>query len=75
MYDPHTYQAVVIAKALELYSVHRLKVNKAYTPKAMMAMAGKITGKTFMPRDYVGAAKALRAWASFRIRNGVKEQS
>ena len=58
--NPSTYQALVIAKALELYARTGIKANRAYTPTAMMRMATKITGKTFRPRDYLPAAQALR---------------
>lgn len=54
------YQQLVIAKALEVYAKTGMKVNRDYTPKNMMAMATKITGKKFKARDYLGAAKALR---------------
>lgn len=59
---PTIYQAVAIKIALQTYARHKILVNRAYTPKAMMATASRITGKTFRPRDYLGAAKALAAW-------------
>lgn len=58
--DPLVYQRLVIAKALEFYARTGRKVNTAYTPRAMMATAAHLTGKTFRPRDYLGAAQALR---------------
>lgn len=66
-YDPALYQMTVISKALEVYATHKLRVNRAYTPKAMMATASRLTGRTFKPRDYAGAAKALRAARDKRL--------
>ncbi len=57
------YRAMVVASALRLYAKTGMKANRAYTPKAMLATASQITGKTFRARDYVGAADALKAWA------------
>ena len=57
------YQATVIGSALRLYAKCGLKVNRAYTPSAMMKVATALTGKTFKARDYLGAADALKAWA------------
>lgn len=54
------YQALTIAHALELYHKHKMKVNRAYTPSAMMRAASQITGAKFAPRDYAGAAAACR---------------
>jgi hypothetical protein len=56
------YRATVIESALRLYAKSGLRVNRAYTPAAMMRVAAEITGKKFKARDYLGAADALRAW-------------
>ena len=56
----HSFRARVIATALEVYAKTGVKVNKAYTPTAMMKAAQELTGKTFAKRDYLGAAKAIR---------------
>lgn len=61
------YQAAVIASALRAYARTGMKMNRAYTPKAMMAKAAEITGKKFKARDYEGAAKALVEWADERM--------
>jgi len=61
MMTPAVYQAIAIARALELYAKTGMKVNTAYTPKNMRAMAEKITGQKFKARDYLGMASALRA--------------
>jgi hypothetical protein len=57
------YRATVIGSALKLYAKTGLKVNRAYTPKAMMQAAEQITGQKFKARDYQGAADALKVWA------------
>lgn len=57
------YQATVVGSALRLYAKCGLKVNRAYTPAAMMKVAAALTGKKFKARDYVGAADALKAFA------------
>lgn len=59
--DPQAYQALVLAKALELYAHTGMKANRAYTPSAMMRTAARITGLRFRARDYLVAANALRA--------------
>lgn len=56
---PTTYQRLVLAAALRLYAKTGIKANRSYTPKAMMAMAERLTGQRFAPRDYLGAAEAL----------------
>lgn len=68
-YNPQIYQALAIARALEFYDRTGTKVNTAYTPKAMLATASRITGRDFHPRGYVEAARALRAFAQ-EIVNG-----
>lgn len=60
----NTYVALTMATALKPYARTGIKANRAYTPKNMMAMATKITGKTFKARDYMGAHDALREWAA-----------
>lgn len=57
------YRAIVIASALDLYAKTGMCPNRAYTPRAMMSAAAKITGRTFKARDYAGAAAALWTWA------------
>lgn len=60
----NVYAATALASALRLYAKSGMKVNRAYTPKAMIAKANEITGKKFKARDYEGAAAALTAWAN-----------
>jgi hypothetical protein len=57
------YQAVVIATALKMYATTGMRANSAYSPTAMLRRASEITGQKFRPRDYMGAAEALRKWA------------
>ena len=61
--SPSVYQAVVLARALDLYAATGIKANRAYTPSAMMRTASAITGQTFKRRDYRGASVALMAHA------------
>ena len=55
---PEIYQMLVIKKALELYAKHGIKANRAYTPRAMIQTAERLTGRHFN-RDYLSAARAL----------------
>lgn len=57
------YQCITIAAALRLYARTGMKVNRAYTPAAMMRAASTFTGMKFRARDYMAAANALRALA------------
>lgn len=58
------FQALAVANALDFWVKHHMTVNRAYTPKAMMKTASDITGLKFKPRDFTGAAKALREHAA-----------
>jgi hypothetical protein len=60
--DPTIYTAVALKVALKGYAKHGLRMNRGWTPKAMMAKASEITGQQFKPRDYLGAAEALHVW-------------
>jgi len=55
------FQAIVIKNALAMYRKTGMMANRSYTPKRMMAMAEKITGKRFKARDYLGAEEAITA--------------
>lgn len=61
--DVNIFRAVAIASALRFYAETGMRVNRAYTPKAMIAAASQMTGRTFKARDYIGAADALEALA------------
>jgi hypothetical protein len=56
------YRATVIEHGLRFYAKTGMKVNRAYTPAAMIRAATDITGKKFKARDYIGAADAILAW-------------
>lgn len=60
--SPKIYQALAIKVALSVYARHGLKVNRAYTPKNMLSMATKITGKKFGRQEYMEASIALAVW-------------
>lgn len=57
------FQCLAIASALRFYAKTGMKVNRAYTPSAMMSTAARLTGQRFAKRDYLGAAVALTALA------------
>lgn len=57
--DVQIFRAAAIASALRLYADTGMRVNRAYTPRAMMTAAAEITGRKFKARDYAGAAAAL----------------
>jgi hypothetical protein len=60
--SPYMYQALAIKSALQIYLNTGHRVNRAYTPSAMVKTASKITGKSFKPRDYKAAIDALKEW-------------
>ncbi len=59
MISPDVYQIVVIKVGLRAYAKHKLRVNRMYTPKRMLEMAGHLCGCKFKPRAYEEAALAL----------------
>jgi hypothetical protein len=72
------FAAATIRSALKLYANTGMRANRAYTPKAMLEAAGRITGRTFKRGEYLVAAAALQelidaqvpaAVASGEIRN------
>jgi len=56
------YRAAVLKAALTLYAKHRIRVNRAYTPGAMLREAGLITGKTYTRGSHDLAAADLETW-------------
>ncbi len=60
-----TYQAIVLKRALHLYAKHRMRVNRAWTPTRMLALAGEITGQTFKRGEYLRAADILQEWLNY----------
>ena len=53
------FAMITLKSALSLYAKTGMKVNRAYTPTAMMRTASRMTGRTFKARDYAGAIAAL----------------
>ena len=72
--DPRGYQALALKHALRLYDRTGMKPNAAYTPKAMLATAAKITGQSFKARDFKGAIAALEAWLAANYIGGNNAQ-
>jgi hypothetical protein len=61
------FRAKTIASALKLYAKTGIKMNRAYTPTAMLAAASDITGTKFKRGQFTQAADALSAWADSQI--------
>lgn len=61
---PKTYQALAIASALRIYARTKMKVNRDYTPTAMLRNASYITGTIYKRGQYLIAADDLEKWAS-----------
>lgn len=57
-----TYQAITLKVVIKLYAKTGMRVNRAYTPTAMLATAGKITGTTYKRGQYDQAVAGLEAW-------------
>lgn len=53
------FAMITLKSALSLYAKTGMKVNRAYTPTAMMRTASRMTGRKFKARDYAGAIVAL----------------
>ena len=56
------YQALAIAKGLQLYVSLGVRPNRAWTPTAMLRTAGRITGHTYKRREYRRAIEHLELW-------------
>lgn len=56
------YQALSIKQGLKTWAKYKVRLNSAWTPRAMMKTVERITGETFKARDYAGAIKALEKW-------------
>ncbi len=55
------FRALCCAQGLELWVKHKMLSTRHATPARLMTIAAEYTGKTFKPRDYLGAAAAIRA--------------
>jgi hypothetical protein len=58
--NPYTYRLLVLEHALRFYARTGKPVNTSYTSRNMMQVAERLTGKTFKPRDFLGAADTLK---------------
>jgi hypothetical protein len=57
-----TYRAIALKHGLKLYADCGIQPNRAWTPMAMLATAGQITGKTYKRGQYAQAIADLTAW-------------
>ena len=57
----NTYRALVIKQACKLYAKHKMQVNRAYTPTAMLKAASGITGKAYKRGQHQQAADDIAA--------------
>ena len=73
--DPVLYQMLAIRTGLRAYAKHKMRLNRAWTPKAMMATAARLCECSFKPRDYEGAAKALERAAEKRAKLLAEERA
>lgn len=62
--DVEIFRAAAIASALDLYARTGIRVNRAYTPTAMLKAANQITGHVYKRGQYAAAAAGLREWAN-----------
>lgn len=49
-------RGLIIASALSVYARTGMKVNRAYTPTAMLKIASEITGKKYKRGEYMQAS-------------------
>lgn len=56
------FRAVVIGSALRTYAQTGLRMNRAYTPTAMLKAATGITGKTYRRGEHLKAADDIKVW-------------
>lgn len=56
------YRAFAIKYAIEFYAKTGMKVNRAYTPTAMLNAASGITGKTYKRGQFTQAAADVQTW-------------
>lgn len=66
------YVAASLKTALRLYARTGMRVNRAWTPTAMMRKAQEITGQKLAARDYMGAVTALESYLDKADKSGVK---
>lgn len=56
------YRACVLRTGLRVYAKHKLRINRGYSPMAMLKAATSITGRTYTRGQYLSAAADLTAW-------------
>ncbi len=56
------YQAIAVRRGLLTYAQTGMKLNRMWTPKAMLLTASSITGKAYKRGAYVKAAEDLQTW-------------
>lgn len=66
------FRAKTLAVACSLYARTGMKVNRVYTPTAMLTTATAITGTVYKRGQHAKAAEDLRAWAEAQIGDTVK---
>lgn len=65
-----TYIAVALKTAIRSYARSGLRMNRAWTPTAMLAKASEITGTKFKRGQYQEAIEGLEAWLAVHGTNG-----
>lgn len=58
--EVNAYVMLVMANALDFYVKTGYRINRAYTPKGMLAFASRLTGLQFNKKEYARAAAELR---------------
>lgn len=58
--EVNAYVMIVMANALDFYVKTGYRINRAYTPKNMLATAERLTGLKFNKKEYARAAAELR---------------
>jgi hypothetical protein len=56
------FRVTVLRTGLRIYAKHKLRVNRGYSPSAMLKAASQITGRTYTRGQYLSAAADLTAW-------------
>ena len=56
------FQAVSLRSGIKLYQKTKIRPNKAWTPTAMLTLAGRICGKTYRRGQFQEAIDDLTIW-------------
>ena len=57
-----TFRAITLKSAIKFYAKTGMKVNRAYTPTAMLKAAGQITGHPYRRGQFAQAVADLELW-------------